>query len=165
MIGGGKREIMIVSPEEEKIFYYFDDFKEGQAFDLGSTSISQEDIIDFAQKYDPQPFHVDQEVAGFIFGGIIASGWHTAALCQRLLVDSFLSKTAGLGSPGVDELRFLKPVRPGDTLSGKLTITEIRPSKSKTDRGWIKAKGEMIRQDGEVVMSLVGTIIVARRTN
>ena len=144
---------------------YWDDLVEGESLDCRTIVLDLEEIIEFAQKYDPQPFHVDQEVAGFIFGGIIASGWHTAALCQRLLVDSFLSKTAGLGSPGVDELRFLKPVRPGDTLSGKLTITEIRPSKSKTDRGWIKAKGEMIRQDGEVVLSLVGTIIVARRTN
>lgn len=150
---------------EVKSIYYFDDFKEGQSFDLGSVSISKEDIIDFARKFDPQPFHTDEEAATILFGGLIASGWHTASLCQRLLVDSFLSKTAGLGSPGVDQLLFLKPVRPGNTLTGKFTIMEITPSQNKIDRGWIKAKGEMINQDGETVLSLTGRIIVMRRPN
>lgn len=152
-------------PGDTKRIYYFDDFREGQSFSLGSVSISKEDIIDFARKFDPQPFHTDEETAKLLFGTLIASGWHTASLCQRLLVDSFLSRTAGLGSPGVDQLQFLKPVRPGNTLTGKFTVIEITPSQNKTDRGWIKAKGEMINQDGDVVLSMIGRIIVMRNPN
>ena len=154
---------MTASQKDGKNLYYFEDFKEGQIFDAGSLVVSREEIIDFAQKYDPQPFHINEEKAKIVFGGLIASGWHTAALCQRLMVGSLLSKTAGMGSPGIDELRWLKPVRPGDTLSGWFTIIELKPSEHKADRGWMKLKGEMLNQDGEVVLSLIGTIIVARR--
>jgi acyl dehydratase len=154
---------MTASPEDRKNLYYFDDFQEGQFFETGSVGISKEEIIDFARKYDPQPFHVDEEKAKILYGGLIASGWHTVSLCSRLMVDSLLNKTAGMGSPGVDELRFLKPVRPGNTLSGRFTIIGLKPSERKADRGTIKLKGEMLNQDGETVLSLIGTIIVARR--
>ena len=157
-----KREIMTASPEDKKK-HYFDDLKEGQSFDGGSVTVSREEIIDFARKYDPQPFHLDEEKAKPLYGGLIASGWHTAALCSRMLVDSLLNKAAAMGSPGIDEMRFLKPVRPGDTLSGSFTIMELKPSESKAERGWMKLKGEMTNQDGEVTFSLVGRIIVARR--
>jgi acyl dehydratase len=155
---------MTAATENGKTLYYFDDFKEGQLFETGSLDISREEIIDFATKYDPQVFHIDEEKAKTVYGGLIASGWHTVSLCSRLMVESLLNKTAGMGSPGVDEIRFLKPVRPGNTLSGKFTILELKTSERKTDRGWMKLKGEMLNQDGEVVLSLIGTIIVARRS-
>jgi acyl dehydratase len=154
---------MTISQEAGINLYYFDDFKEGQFFEAGSIAISREEIIDFARKYDPQPFHVDEDKAKTIYGGLIASGWHTVCLCSRMMVDSLLNKTAGMGSPGVDELRFLKPVRPGNILSGRFTIIGLKPSERKADRGSIKLKGEMSNQDGEVVLSLIGTIIIARR--
>ena len=154
---------MTTSPKEGKELYYFDDFQEGQIFKAGFVSISREEIIDFARKYDPQPFHLDEEKANILYGGLIASGWHTASLCSRLMVDSLLNKTAGMGSPGLNELRFLKPVRPGDTLSGRFTVLELKPSDRKPDRGSMLLKGEMENQKGEVVLSFIGTIIIARR--
>lgn len=155
---------MTTAPEGGKKLYYFDDLKEEQVFEGGSITISREEIIDFARTYDPQPFHLDEEKAKILFGSLIASGWQTAALCSRMLVDSLLNKAAAMGSPGIDELRFLKPVRPGDTLSGRFTIGELKPSDRKADRGWMKVKGEMVNQNGEIALSFFVRIIVERRS-
>ena len=154
---------MTNSQEEKKNLYYFEDLKEGQSFDGGSVNISREEIIDFARKYDPQPFHIDEEKAKPLYGSLIASGWQTAALCSRMLVVSLLNKAAAMGSPGIDEMRFLKPVRPGDTLSGRFTIAGLTPSDRKPDRGWMKIKGEMVNQNDEVALSFFARIIVGRR--
>ena len=144
---------------------YFEDFRVGEVLQLGSRTVSEADIIDFARQFDPQPFHVDPVRAkASVFGGLIASGWHTASLFMRLLVDGFIDQVVeSLGSPGVDKVEWLKPVRPGDTLTGRLTIMELIPSKSRADRGTIKTRGEMINQKGEVVMTIRGVGFFGRR--
>ena len=111
---------------------YFEDFEEGQVYELGEKTLTKEEIVAFAREYDPQPFHVDEEAAkGSAFGGLIASGWHTAAIFMRLYADAVLSRAESMGSPGVEELRWLKPVRPGDTLSARLTVLDAAPSASR----------------------------------
>ncbi|MCZ6840489.1 MAG: MaoC family dehydratase, partial [Alphaproteobacteria bacterium] len=106
---------------------YFEDLAAGQEYDLGSRTLDRAAIVDFATEFDPQPFHVDEEAAEqSIYGGLIASGWQTCGVYMRLLCDSFLLQVHSMGSPGVDELRWLGPVRPGDTLSAKLRIDEVR---------------------------------------
>lgn len=143
---------------------YFEDFAVGDTFDLGSATITRENIIAFASQYDPQPFHVDEERAReSAFGGLIASGWQTTAVFMRLFVDNLLSDAASMGSPGLDEIRWLKPVRPGDTLRARLTVAEARPSKSKPDRGTVYSFCEMVNQRDEVVMTLKGLHILGRR--
>src|ERR1700730_3296499 len=124
---------------------YFEDFRVGEVVELGSRGISELEIIAFAREFDPQPFHVDAVRArDSAFGGLVASGWHTIALYMRLLVDGFIVTVANsMGSPGVDKIEWLKPVRPGDTLSGRLTILEMIPPKSRPDRGTVRTLGEM----------------------
>ena len=115
--------------------YYFEDMAVGATVDLGNRSVSEEEILRFAREFDPQPFHIDPEAAGkSIFGGIIASGWHTCSITMRLLVDGLLSHSSSLGSPGIEQIRWVKPVRPGDTLHAVLTVQEVRQSQSKPDR-------------------------------
>ena len=143
---------------------YFEDFPVGMTYECGARSLSEEQIVGFAREFDPQPFHVDREAAkASMFGGIIASGWHTASTAMRLQVDAVLSRSASLGSPGIDELRWLKPVRPGDTLSLKLEVLESRPSQSKPDRGSVKVKYALSNQRGELVMTMVGWGMFQRR--
>jgi acyl dehydratase len=143
---------------------YFEDFTPGQVIELGSRTISKEGVLAFAREFDPQPFHVDEEAAKrSIYGGLLASGWHTAALLMRLLYDGLLKDAASLGSPGVDELRWLRPVRPGDTLSARLTILESIPSRSKPDRGLIRSLTELRNQHGEVVLTVRGLSLLGRR--
>jgi acyl dehydratase len=144
---------------------YFEDFRVGEVLQLGSRTVSEADIIAFARQFDPQPFHVDPVRAkASVFGGLIASGWHTASLFMRLLVDGFIDQVVeSLGSPGVDKVEWLKPVRPGDTLTGRLTIMALIPSKSRADRGTIKTRGEMLNQKGEVVMTIRGVGFFGRR--
>src|SRR5688572_26682859 len=126
---------------------YFEDFTPGQTIELGRRSITRDEIIAFAREFDPQPFHLDEEAAKTtIYGGLIASGWHTAAISMRLLYDGLVKDTVSLGSPGVDELRWVKPVRPGDTLSARLTVLECVPSRSKPDRGIVRSTIEMLNQ-------------------
>ena len=132
---------------------YFEDYALGTTYDCGSVSIDQASIIAFAKEFDPQPFHVDPAAAATgPFGGLIASGWHTAVLVMRLLVEQYLSEEASLGSAGLDELRWPHPVRPGDTLRARATVTESRRSLSKPDRGIIKTLVEAVNQDGRTVM-------------
>jgi acyl dehydratase len=143
---------------------YFEDYPAGHVYEFGSVVMTQEEILDFARKYDPQYFHTDPEGAvQSRFGGLIASGWHTIGVTMRLLVEHYLSHTAAMASPGIDELRWLVPVRPGDTLRARVTKVEAKPSRTKTDRGMVIAKIEALNQRDEVVMSMIGLCIVARR--
>jgi acyl dehydratase len=143
---------------------YFEDFTPGQVIELGRRSISRDEIIAFAREFDPQPFHTDEAAATrTIYGGLIASGWHTGAISMRLLYDGLVKDTASLGSPGVDELRWLKPVRPGDTLTARLTVLDCVPSRSKPDRGIVRSLIELINQHGEVAVSVKGMSLFARR--
>lgn len=143
---------------------YFEDFAPGQVLELGSRTISRESMLAFAREFDPQPFHVDEEAAKrSIYGGLLASGWHTCSLWMRILCDGLLADTASLGSPGIDELRWLKPVRPGDTLSVRMTVLETIPSRSKPDRGLIRSLTEMRNQRGEVVLTARGLSLLGRR--
>jgi acyl dehydratase len=134
----------------------FDDLQAGQVHELGSRTVTEEEIVAFARQWDPQPFHVDPEAAKESpFGGLIASGWHTGAMWMRLYVDSLLGGDGGMGSPGIEELRWLAPVRPGDTLQGRLTVLDATPSGRRPDRGSVRIRGEMVNQDGITVMSMV----------
>jgi acyl dehydratase len=146
------------------IEYYFEDAAAGDVLELGNRTVSEAEILTFARDFDPQPFHIDPEAAAqSIFGGIIASGWHTCALTMRLMVDGFLSRAASLGSPGVEHIRWLRPVRPGDTLTARLVVLDVRPSERKPDRGSVQMRTEVTNQAGELVMTMESTGLVGRR--
>jgi acyl dehydratase len=143
---------------------FFEDLAPGQVVELGSRTVTEAEILEFAREFDPQPFHVDPEAAkGSVFGGLIASGWHTGSMWMRLYVDSLLDGAAAMGSPGIEELRWLAPVRPGDTLSGRLTVLEATPSASRPDRGTVRLRGEMVNQDGVTVMAMTSRGHFGRR--
>lgn len=149
-----------VPPEER----YFEDYITGQIHDLGTVTITESEIIDFAKQFDPQYFHTDPEQArASRFGGIIASGWHTTSLVMRVYVEQYLSQVASLASPGVDEIRWPNPVRPGDTLSVRVTILESRSSRTKPDRGVVRGRIEAFNQRAEPVLSMIGLSIIGRR--
>jgi acyl dehydratase len=134
---------------------YFEDYVPGVVRETGEVLVSADEIIEFARRWDPQQMHVDAELAAQgPYGGLIASGWHTAAIMMRLLVDQYLPTSASLGSPGIDELRWTVPVRPGDRLHLRVTIIEARRSRSKPDRGLVRTFVEAVNQRGEVAMSL-----------
>lgn len=136
---------------------YFEDYAVGEVVEFGDYPITREEIVDFASRYDPQPFHVDEQAATQSnYGGLIASGWMTAGVMMRMLVEHFVSRVASMGSPGVDELRWLRPVRPGDRLRVRVTVLEVRRSQTKPDRGAVLSLDEVVNQDGEVVMSVKG---------
>ena len=144
--------------------WYFEDFHAGQTIEVGTRTVTEEEILDFATKFDPQPFHVNKEAAeNSIYGSIIASGWHTCSMMMRMMVDGFLRDVASMGSPGVDEVRWIKPVRPGDTLKVSTTVTEVRPSTSKPDRGIVKTEWRAINQHGELVVTVKGMGMYGRR--
>jgi acyl dehydratase len=143
---------------------YFEDYRPGLVVTAGPVGVSEIEIVDFARRYDPQPMHTDPAAAkAGQFGGLIASGWHTAALMMRLVATEFLSPESGLASPGIDELRWLKPVRPGDSLTMRATVIEARPSRSKPDQGVVRSLGEILNQNGEIVMTLKPISIIRRR--
>ena len=152
------------TPVEDR---YFEDYVPGSVHEFGSIAVEEAEMINFARRFDPQPFHIDPEASKqSIFGGLIASGWHTASLAMRLLVDHYISHVASLGSPGVDELRWLKPVRPGDTLSVRITLLEAQRSRSKPDQGFIRGSTEVLNQHGEVVMTMKsGGFVRCRETD
>ena len=144
---------------------YFEDYVEGSTFEYGEISLTAEEIMEFARRFDPQPIHVDPEYAARgPFSGLIASGWHTAGVMMRLLADHFISHVASMASPGVDEIRWFIPVRPGDTLSIRVTVLETRRSRSKPDRGIVRSLVEVLNQNKEVVMSLKPVSMVKCRT-
>ncbi len=143
---------------------YFEDFSVGQSFALGSRAINAEEIIAFAKEYDPQPFHTDEAAAReSFFGGLIASGWQTAGIYMRLLADGLLHRTTSQGAPGVDELRWLRPVRPGDTLTGRATVVETRLSKSRPAFGFVRFRHELTNQTGEPVLTFLSSTMMTRR--
>jgi len=143
---------------------YLEDYSEGEVTEFGRKEVTAEEIIAFAEKFDPQPFHLDAAAgAKTPYGGLIASGWHTAGMTMRMMVDHIVSRH-GLGSPGVDELRWLKPVRPGDVLTCRSTILSARRSQSKPDRGIVRQKIETLNQHGEVVLSWLGNGMVRARS-
>jgi acyl dehydratase len=144
---------------------YFADYVLGATYECGSVSVDQAGIIAFGKEFDPQPFHVDpMAAAAGPFGGLIASGWHTAALVMRLLVENYFSAESSLGSAGLDELRWPHPVRPGDTLRVRATVAESRRSLSKPDRGIIKTVVEAVNTDGQTVMRGTAINFVLVRT-
>jgi acyl dehydratase len=134
---------------------YFEDYVAGSVHEFGSIVVDETEVREFGQRFVPLPYHTDPEAAKkSIYGGLIASGWHTAALMMRLYTDHYLSKVANLGSPGCDELRWSKPVFPGDQLSIRVTVMETRRSDSKPDRGIVQSFTEVLNQKREVVMSV-----------
>ena len=133
---------------------FFEDYEEGQVLQLGTIKVKQEEVIEFARRYDPQFFHTDPERAQeSIYGGLIASGWHTASLAMRLLVEGYLSSSSSIGSPGINELRWLQPVFPGDLLRVRLTVLESRISHSSPERGIVTSLVEIFNQKDLCVMS------------
>ena len=144
--------------------YYWEDFKVGDTSPIGQKLVDKDELIAFAKTYDPQPFHIDEEAAkASIFGGLIASGWHTCSMVMRMMVDSYLRDSASLGSPGLDNVRWLKPVRPGDTIRATRTVLETRASKSRPDMGVVKTRWEVINQDDELVLTMEGHGMFLRR--
>lgn len=143
---------------------YFEDYVVGTSAELGPVRVTQDEIVEFATRYDPQVFHTDPVAAASSpYGGLIASGWHTCAVTMRLLVDNYLSADSSLGSPGLDELRWLAPVRPDDELRVHLRVVEARPSASKPDRGVVRTRVEVLNQDDVTVLSMVAVNLVRRR--
>ena len=143
---------------------YFDDFEPGQTFESKGATLSESQILDFALLYDPQPFHLDREAASEgPFSGLIASGFHTLALAFRLFYQEKVINACCMGSPGMSEIRWLAPVRPGDTLNTEAEVLDKRPSRSKPDRGRVEVGFAVKNQGGETVMTFQTTIILARR--
>ena len=143
---------------------YWEDFAPGQRFEMGAHTFTEDEIIAFARQFDPQPFHVDPEAAKTsFFGGLIASGWHTCAVAMRFSVESYISKTVSLGSPGLDNIRWLKPVRAGDRITYFRVVLETRPSASRPDAGLVKGRWEAVNQAGETVLTMEGWGMFGRR--
>ena len=144
---------------------YFEDLEVGTKSSFGHYEVTREEVLEFASKYDPQPFHLDDEAAAqTFFGRLSASGWHTCAMTMRMIVDQFRrEKTASIGSPGIDELRWLKPVYPGDTLRMETELIEKRQSKSKPNMGFTKSRQTVFNQHDEPVLTMIGNGIIAVR--
>ena len=151
-------------PPEER---YFEDYHPGIVYEFAPTGVSESDIVEFARRFDPQPYHADPgAAASYSFGGVIASGWHTGALMMRSLVDNYLSSVATLPSPGVDELRWLRPVRAGDALRMRIHVVSAQRSKSKPDRGVVTTHIEMLNQSNDVIMTVKAiNIFLCRNPN
>jgi acyl dehydratase len=134
---------------------HFEDYKQGAVYEYGYITVTEAEILDFARAFDPQPIHVDPEFAAQgPFRGLIASGWHTGAIMMRLFADHYLSRVASLASPGIDELRWPAPLRPGDSVKLRVTTVETRRSRSKPDRGLVRSHAELITQNDETVLTL-----------
>lgn len=143
---------------------YFEDYETGAVYEYGYASVSKEEIVAFARRFDPQAMHVDAEYAAQgPFGGLIASGWHTAGIFMRLYADHYLSQVASLASPGIDEVRWPAPLRPGDTVRIRTTVMAARRSRSKPGRGLVHTRGEMFTQDDRLVLSLVAMNLLKAR--
>ena len=143
---------------------YWEDFQIGERAELGRHSFTDEEIVEFARRYDPQPFHVDAESAKHsAFGGLIASGWQTCAVGMRLMVEGYISQTVSLGSPGIDSIRWLKPVRPGDTIAYRRIVLESRASTTRKGVGLVKHRWEAVNQRGELVLTMEGWGMFGRK--
>ena len=144
----------------------FEDFTPGQVIALGEYHVTESEMIAFAERYDPQTFHIDPAgAAKSPYGGIIGSGWLTTAILQRMQCDSYMNDSSCVGSPGVDEIRWLKPVRPGDTLRGSNEVESVKPSRSKPDRGAVFSKVEIYNQDTVLVMTVRTRVIYLKRAD
>ncbi|MEU4240267.1 MaoC family dehydratase [Actinoplanes sp. NPDC026619] len=142
---------------------YFEDYRPGAVYEYGHVIMDEAEMLAFARQFDPQPIHVDPEFAAAgPFGGLIASGFHTAGIFMRMYADHYLSRVASLASPGLDELRWPLPVRPGDRLRLRVTVLSARPSKSKPDRGVVQSRGEMLNQNDQIVLSLTAINMLRR---
>jgi acyl dehydratase len=145
---------------------YFEDYRVGAVHRYGAIMVDEAEVIAFATRFDPQYIHVNPEAAAHgPFGGLIASGWHTAAMMMRLFADHYLSSVASLASPGIDELRWTRPVRPGDALDIRVTVLEANGSRSKPDRGIVRTLIEVLNQNDELVMSCKAINLLRRRDN
>jgi acyl dehydratase len=143
---------------------YFEDFEPGTTDSFGSCLVTREDIIAFARAYDPQPMHLDEAAAAkTILGGLAASGWHICAMLMRMIADGFVNRSAGMGAPGIEEVKWLKPVRPGDTLRVKSAVLDKKASVSKPDRGFVRFRFELLNQNDEVVLEQTNLIMLGRR--
>ena len=143
---------------------YFEDYAPGSVCVYGQIAMTESDIVEFARRYDPQPMHTDPVAAARgPFGGLIASGWHTTACVMRVLVERYLSHVAALVSPGIDEMRWKAPVRPGDILRVRVTVEEASPSRSKPDRGLVRTLIEVLNQNDEIVLSMRAMNLLLRR--
>jgi len=143
---------------------YFEDYPVGAVYEFGPIEVEEAEVLAFATRFDPQAMHIDPVAAAAgPFEGLIASGWHTLSLMMRLMADHYLSTVAGLASPGVDEVRWVRPVRPGDRLTLRTTVLEARPSRSKPDRGVVFGLMEGVNQNGEVVASYRGMNLILKR--
>jgi acyl dehydratase len=143
---------------------YWEDFAPGEIVEIGRHTFAEDEIIAFAMQFDPQPFHTDPEAARSTFyGGLIASGWHTCAVGMRLMVQSYIGRAASAGSPGVENIRWLGPVRPGDTIAYRRIILEARPSGSRPAIGLVRTRTEAINQQGHTVMTMEGWGMFRRR--
>ena len=145
---------------------YWEDFNVGEVTELGPVGVTADEIVAFARKFDPQSFHIDEEAAkNGPFGGLVASGWHTAALFMSMFVRTILLDSASMGSPGIDELRWTAPVRPGDSLSARVTVTDVQPSSKNPNRGTVFTSSEVFNQNGELVATMKARGFFARRVS
>jgi acyl dehydratase len=143
---------------------WWEDFRVGETVELGTHAFTADEIIAFARQFDPQPFHVDPVAArASVYGGLIASGWHTCAVGMRLMCDAYINRTRSMGSPGVENVRWPKPVRPGDTIAYRRTVLESRVSRSRPNAGLVKSRWDALNQNGEVVMTMEGWGMLGRR--
>lgn len=150
---------------QQNIKYFWEDLPVGTTLELGSITVDHDEVIEFARKYDPQPFHLDDEAAArSIFGKLSASGWHTCAMAMGMMVRGFLHESSSLGSPGLEKLKWMKPVFPGDTLTLRQRIVESRPMNSRPDVGLTRTLWEMFNQHGEQVLLIDGYGMFRRRT-
>ena len=144
---------------------YFEDLEAGDTYALeGRYEVDREEITAFAEQYDPQPFHLDEAAAAdSVFGGLVASGWHTAAMCMRLVVEDFLDPETSMGASGVEDLEWIEPVRPGDTLRVEIEVLETRPSESRPEMGHVRSKLTGYNQHDDAVIEWVGDGMYRRR--
>lgn len=148
----------------ETFKYYFEDFEPGHMTEVKGPTLTKEEIVEFASRFDPQPFHVDEEKARqSMYHGIIASGWHTVSLCMRMICDAYLLDSASMGSSGVDQIRWLIPVRPGDSISLRMTVLETKPSRTRPEMGIVRHRWDVFNQNQELVMEMTGTGLFRRR--
>ena len=152
------------TPPPRRIRWYWEDFHAGQVREFGAMQVTREAVLAFAAQFDPQPFHLDDAAAArSLFGKLSASGWHTCAMAMRMMCDEYLLESSSLGSPGMDNLRWSKPVHPGDTLSVRLTTLETRPMASRPTVGLMLSQWEVLNQRREVVMTMQGWGMFGRR--
>ena len=154
----------ISKPSSANQEWFFEDYQEDTVIEMGPVYVEEDELIEFAIRYDPQPMHIDPEAAkAGPYKGLIASGWYTCALVMRELVNNYFSPSSSLGSPGIDELQWLRPVRPGDRLTVRATILETKLSRSKPDRGLVRTLVEALNQQQEKVVSFKALNFMLRR--